>query len=715
MIIAFIRWHTNFMKRRYRHAVACLRFFVRDVFLKIRNRKKVAQITLITNNNALKETQRRLNAHLLKAKFDLWRQIYVLRQSKIAYNTLATRMPILYARFKARRKLAQLRVRREFIISRSQGQRCRDFNHTFYRWRLLTSTLRIQRVARIFIAKCALFRRVSLKERIIAHGIKKIVNCKVNYIQSWCHFIKRRRFRRKVARNCIVKFLRKYQFFRQLGRKFLKNNRLLSFLLLVDLKHKRKCFGQLHRMVFGLKQFQCMKRMCQILNRLVLADAFKIFRSNSRDQYRIKNLVTLLIYKPLDRMMAYSAAREKWTYLSETGYKGGAIKMINTAVLGQPLSVDLQRWPSLLNTPELNVHMTTQLYDKKKIFQQWAYAYRLRNMRKVEICVQNGPPIILTALKAFDVKRKGCIVIQKWIRYLQAVAASRRKRLQMLVYWEKITLLRATTKHKFRKRNFNEMMFLALHAKSARLSLQCWFRQYLARKARVRKKIERGVQQKKEFAVFRMHRRHALSKIMRMMEFGCVLRCCAIQLSSPRERHLQNGGTKKPLQSLDNKKSRSRLNKKNLLTMKDFSSEDYHSHLFRLKQTGVLVVDSSNTTGLQPNELAFLIQSATTLFSQASGEHHRISAIANNFQGTKLIFCGGMISDSSAYDLYYLLTSREEKICINFTEVTVCFKAVTKIARSLEHNFAKIRELSIDSESMGSLGLAALFVSLKVY
>jgi hypothetical protein len=488
---------------------------------------------------------------------------------------------------------------------------------------------------------------------------------------------------------------------------------MCAFLILVDMKHKRKCFGQLHRMVFGLKKYMCLKKMCQILNHLVLSDALKIFKANSRDQYRIKSLVKLLIEDPLNRRVSRVAAEEKWAYRSKSGYSGGNIEIVKSTGTGDS-SVDIRNWPPLLNKSGSSVRMNTSLFDKKKIFQMWAYAIRLRTMRKVEQCAKRSPPVLAIALEAFYVKQRTSVVIQKWVRGFQAVQKSRQKRLAMLIFWEKTTKLREVAKYRFRRRNLREMVFLVLHSKSARLQLQCWARQCLSRMKRTQKKIELGIQQRKEYAVFRMHRRKELSKLMRLMEFGCVLRCCAIQLSSPRERHQQNGGTKKPLQSLENKQLRVRMTKKKPLSMKDFSSEDYHNHMFRLKQTGVLVVDSSTTAALNPNELAFLIQSATTLFSQASGEHNAVRDIANNFHGNKIIFCGGWISATNAHDLYYLLTSREEKICINFSEVTVCFKAVSKIARSLEHNFAKIRELSIDSDSMGSLGIAALLVSLKV-
>lgn len=685
------------------------------MFVRVRNRHREAQITLITNNAALKEVQQRLSNRLLKDKFAMWRGVYVARQSEVAYRALCVRMPIIYARFKARRKLGQLRVCREFVLARSKARHFREYNLTFYRWRLLTSCLRIQRMIRIFLARRALSRRVALRYRLSVFAAKRVVNCKVTHMASWCRFIQRRRFRRKMARKCIVRFLRRQTFFRKLGRQLLKNRKMLHFLRLVDIKHKRKCFGQLHRMVFAVKQYASMNRMCVILNRLVLGDAFEVFRVGARDRGRMAGLVAVLLEGRLNRLMERAATREAWRYRSRTGYSGGGIQMVNTSAAGGAGAVDTCRWPSVLDRAASRVHVTTPLFDKKKIFQAWVFVFRLRMMRKFELCVQGSPAVLAAAVKAFSEKSRRVVVMQTWVRGWQAVARSRARRLAMLVHWEKITIVKATCKHRFRRRHFQEMAFMSLFAKSARILLQCWFRQCVARMTVAKRKIELGVEQKKEFAVFRMYRRNALSKIMRLMEFGCVLRCCAIQLSSPRERSLQ-AGTKHPLQSLDNSRQlqRARLTKMKPLSIKDFCSEEYHSYLFRLKQTGVLVVDSSNLAALKPNEWAFLIQSATTLFSQASGEHHAIRDIASNFLGNKLIFCGGVISAASAYDLYYLLTSREEKICVNFSDVTVCFNAVTKIARSLEHNFAKIRELSVDSDSVGSLGIAALFVSLKV-
>ena len=375
-----------------------------------------------------------------------------------------------------------------------------------------------------------------------------------------------------------------------------------------------------------------------------------------------------------------------------------------TLAIGQPL----------LNVASPHAPLDVDLLDLKKIFQTWIFVYRLRTFRKIEECSKNSVPFVRDILKLFTKNQTAAIVIQTWARGILAVEKCRLQRQAMHVLWERSNALRQICRHRCRQRTFKEMEFMVFHAKQARLTLQCWFRQCISRVKCKNRKVELGILQQREFTVFRLHRRHALSKIMRLMEFGCALRCCAIQLSSPRERNLQKGGTKRPLQSLESKQMRTRLAKKKTLSMIDFTSDVYHNHMYRLKQTGILVLDSSNTSTLKPNELAHLIQSATTLFSQSSGEHVTVKDIANNFKGSKIIFCGGMISEINAYDLYYLLTSREEKIVINFTEVAVCFRAVSKIARSLEHSFAKIRELSIDSDSIGSLGIAALLVSLKV-
>mmetsp|Transcript_767 Transcript_767/g.1275 ORF Transcript_767/g.1275 Transcript_767/m.1275 type:complete len:293 (-) Transcript_767:50-928(-) len=146
---------------------------------------------------------------------------------------------------------------------------------------------------------------------------------------------------------------------------------------------------------------------------------------------------------------------------------------------------------------------------------------------------------------------------------------------------------------------------------------------------------------------------------------------------------------------------------------KDFVSEEYHNHVFRLRQTGILIVDCSNTT-LRHNELTYLIQNARTIFSQSAGEHTSvIKEVTSYFTGDKIIFCGGSISDNGARELFYLLNTREEPLSLHFSEVIMPFKGVARISRAISMNFAKMKEFSVDSSSVGSLGIAALLVALK--
>jgi hypothetical protein len=144
-------------------------------------------------------------------------------------------------------------------------------------------------------------------------------------------------------------------------------------------------------MVFGLKKFVCMKRMCKIITRLVLTDAFNLFRSNALDQYRMNRLVSILIEGRLNKVMIRAARDEEWKYISKSGYSAGCIDMINSgddSSLRKSQDVDTSKWPSLLNEAGSKIHMTSLLYEKKKVFEVWAFAFRLRVMQKIEMCAQ---------------------------------------------------------------------------------------------------------------------------------------------------------------------------------------------------------------------------------------------------------------------------------------------------------------------------------------
>ena len=75
------------------------------------------------------------------------------------------------------------------------------------------------------------------------------------------------------------------------------------------------------------------------------------------------------------------------------------------------------------------------------------------------------------------------------------------------------------------------------------------------------------------------------------------------------------------------------------------SSPEFHSHMYRLQQTGIFIFDpytmaAANSMGLRPLELAFIMQSAQTIFIQNTTSS-ALKSVYHHFVGNKIVLCGG--------------------------------------------------------------------------
>lgn len=175
------------------------------------------------------------------------------------------------------------------------------------------------------------------------------------------------------------------------------------------------------------------------------------------------------------------------------------------------------------------------------------------------------------------------------------------------------------------------------------------------------------------------------------------------------------------------------------------SSPDFHSHMYRLQQTGIFIFDPYTmaaplgerlSPGLRPLELAFIMQSAQTVFVQNTNSL-ALRALFRHFVGSKIVLCGGSLS---CVDIMYLLCymgDRRESVSLHITDTMVAFSATLAIiqcmgepstnagmmlatlSRGLKvvqpslNCLIPLEELSIDTTSIGPLGMALFISSLR--
>lgn len=173
----------------------------------------------------------------------------------------------------------------------------------------------------------------------------------------------------------------------------------------------------------------------------------------------------------------------------------------------------------------------------------------------------------------------------------------------------------------------------------------------------------------------------------------------------------------------------------------EFQSAAFHSHLFRIRQTGIFILDLRNNgkigtenDKLTKEEAIYCLQQASTLFCPIINVKV-VEVVIQYFVGDKLVLCGGVSVQQNMIIFLKLLheylsqrsrAMTDEKLlnmntenpikplCLHISDMFMTFEASNLLSRCVSCNYyATIRELSVDSVSLGVLGVSLLFHAMK--
>jgi len=156
---------------------------------------------------------------------------------------------------------------------------------------------------------------------------------------------------------------------------------------------------------------------------------------------------------------------------------------------------------------------------------------------------------------------------------------------------------------------------------------------------------------------------------------------------------------------------------KNKNSVVDFMSQEFHTYLFRLRQTGILTINMMSH-GLTRNEIQYCIQNSQVVFIHNTNSNV-VQDICNNFIGYKVALLGGKLTEIDVDMMLKFLAKRKhhEQIIVHITDTTISFHSVSLLIRALSpllnNPILCMREICADTKSFGSLGIAQLLVSLK--
>ena len=158
--------------------------------------------------------------------------------------------------------------------------------------------------------------------------------------------------------------------------------------------------------------------------------------------------------------------------------------------------------------------------------------------------------------------------------------------------------------------------------------------------------------------------------------------------------------------------------------------------LHRLQQTGVFIYDSSSNA-VAGKELVYILQAASIVFCQ-NVNTQALTSIYEHYRGAKLVLCGGGFSFHDATHFAHYLSRRRDSLSLHFSDVTgasftailsllLCLGEPSKLAsQTLQLLCASnrlpvpplgcmthLKELSIDTSSLGCMGLATLLANMR--
>ena len=159
--------------------------------------------------------------------------------------------------------------------------------------------------------------------------------------------------------------------------------------------------------------------------------------------------------------------------------------------------------------------------------------------------------------------------------------------------------------------------------------------------------------------------------------------------------------------------------------------------LHRLKQTGVFIYDPTSHSIALP-DLEYIVQSANIVFCQ-NITTQALDPVFRHYRGNKLVLCGGGFSFCDALSLLQFTSTRRHALSLHLSDVTamsflatlaICFylgepsDAIARLLNTLCSHcripmmqwgaLHMLKELSVDTSSVGGMGLSILLATLRM-
>lgn len=724
----FPHWRARFLVRQKKHARVSIRSFIRAQLTRRKEQKQEA--AMVSKAETVKIMMSKSTTHIMPLKRCMWgRWREELQKKRVAKARLyvALALPRVLARQKAWKVVYRRRVRHEIHCSFAMQSLFRRVGRSLVFWQRLTAILRMQRMWRQKLARCAYRRQKNIVEVMARWQRRRWGRAYRSIWFRWGKFVYlRKRNRHRMARRVTV-FFKTIVRNRRVIRATRRKPRALVLLMTFHTIMLTRAFRKMSAGVTGLHTLMVLGPLFLSRWRQCVRLGFSMWRRKHINQGRMLALLRILGTRRLDRRF--------WV--------GAGDSVAVTPRLS--LSIDEFRFRQMLPKAALvlsweRVVRPTEMRYKNQAFLVMYKAFRTmmagyRYRHRLKMSVDNDAGAYRTAerevnedircmfKRARDVIRLQCT----WRIY---VAKKARWWAYMLRLRTNEIILRVQNKPRWAL--FDWMVRRAARLREARGQLQCFYRQWKARKtSSIRRdylallaacvvtvnrnsKSSRALLAKHlkkmvilyVYSVAGMHTEEALLRSVESVKrrilhalvgprddsaSSSVLSRRKGKLSRPVRGRMPV--VKSPARSLDeyslvsNTASRrgggggggaedyvamNALAARKIASMQTHQSADFHAQVYRLRQTGIFVFEASG--GLSVVETEYLLQAAQSVFCQ-NVTSPALQQIYTQYRGSKLVLCGGRVALHDMLGLLRFCGARSMQLSLHFSDCPVSFPA----------------------------------------
>ncbi len=300
IILALLRIHkAHELKRRFklwilrynaavrRHAIATIRFFVRNKLLSAAEKALEEQLSILEADISIRRTTDEYRSNFLPLLREMWKRWDFLYKQLVNLRKRHRMVQCLQSRFRCRRSKLLLKAaitRKECQSSYLFFHRRKKLSFTFLVWRTLRSSLVIQRSYRCYVSRKIFNIRYIRSQRVEYHLAKRRAEIKLDTFKRWIVYLYICRKDLSLYRKLLKNSFNRWDHLRNLGIIHKRKRYAVKLIISVHMAFLRFAFRLFASACRSERQFISVTKISLVLTRFKTKSAFQLLRKHCAAQ-----------------------------------------------------------------------------------------------------------------------------------------------------------------------------------------------------------------------------------------------------------------------------------------------------------------------------------------------------------------------------------------------------------------------------------------------